>query len=187
MKGKNISGKLGSRIKGMDIVLFVLSKSDYALQIKEIVKSVAEQNKKICYVSANRSADVLATSFKAEGIDVRDFWFIDCISRTASAESYTKKSQKDAVILFVDSPRSMTDLSISISGAINNGVKNVFVDALSTFLIYNETVMVVRFVHNLISRLRESSGRGFFVVLKSDISSAILGDLTMFVDRVVEI
>lgn len=188
MKNMPNAKKIRAQVNGKSVVLFLMSKADYSNKIIELAGIVASENKSTCYVSVNKPASVLIKALGEANIDTKKFWFIDCISHSAFGEgNETKKGQKDSLILYVSSPRNLTELSIDISGAVGNGMKSIFVDALSTFLIYEDGLVVIRFAHNVIAKLREYDCRGYFVVLKNDISSALLDDLSMFVDEVVEV
>lgn len=181
------SKTLEKQLKGRDIVLFVLSNADYSEKVTELARIVSERNQRVCYVSANKPAKALIKLFGGKRINAKKFWFIDCISRSSFGEGNANKGQNESVILYTSSPGNLTELSINITGALTNGATGVFVDALSTFLIYEEGTVVIRFAHNVISRLREYECKGYFVVLKNDISSSLLDDLSMFVDGVVEV
>lgn len=184
MDSKINSRMLEKKMKEESIVLLVLSKEGYSEKIAALAKIAAKQSRCICYVSVNKPADALAKMFVMQGIDAGKFRFIDCISRTAFDNSVKKGNDRT---IFISSPGNLTELSINVASAISEGASDVFVDALSTFLIYDEPLAVVKFAHNLITKLRECNGRGFFVVLKNEVSNALLDDLSMFSDSVVEV
>lgn len=171
-------------IKEKDIVLIVLSKSEYSEKILGIARIAAGRGGGLCYVSVNKPASSLLKVFGAEGIDTGKIKFIDCISRAAF--SGDMKNCDSGNIIFLSSPRNLTELSINIAEVVAKGIKSVFVDALSTFLIYEDGMVVIRFAHTLITKLREAGGHGALVILQNDISGALLDDLGMFVDCVVE-
>lgn len=185
MVGKMVLKNVEMQLEGKDVVLLVLTKSEYSEKIVELARIVSGRNRGICYVSVNKPAKALSKAFAEQKIDTKNFRFIDCISRTAFDNS-VKKEGGDRTV-FISSPGNLTELSINLSASISREIKDVFVDALSTFLIYAEGIAVIRFAHNLITRLRECGGRGYFVVLKNDISGALLDDLSMFSDGVIEV
>lgn len=179
---------LGRHLKGKDTVMFVLSREKYSDKIIKIVGVIAEKSPKLCYVTVNKTAKALVQTFRANKIDVNNFWFIDCISRASFRENLAKKEeQKSSLILFVDSPKDLADLNINVLGAINNGVKHIFIDALSTFVIYNNKYDVIKFAHSLMSKIREAGGTGYFVVLRNDVSDLMLDDLSMLVDESIDL
>lgn len=185
MGSKINSRMLEKKMKEESIVLLVLSKEGYSEKIAALAKIAAKQSRCVCYVSVNKPADALVKMFGMQGIDAGKFRFIDCISRTAFDNSVNKVGGDRTI--FISSPSNLTEISINVAAAISGGASDVFVDALSTFLIYDEPLAVVKFAHNLITKLRECNGRGFFVVLKNELSNALLDDLSMFSDSVVEV
>ena len=179
--------KLESQLKGKDIVLLVLSKAEYSDSVLGLASAISKKTPGICYVSANKPANALIKLFETGKITTKKFQFIDCASSSSAASKGSSKDSRD--ITYVSSPRNLTELSIAISRAIGkcNASDAIFVDALTTFLIYNDGLTVVRFAHNLISTLREKEKKGYFIALRNDISSSLLDDLSMFVDGVVEV
>ena len=177
--GKINSKKLDSQLKGKSIVLFVLSKAEYSEKILGLINTVAKKSPNLCYVTVNKPASALIKQFETSRIKSRAFQFVDCIGHSAAGAPKQ--------ISYVSSPRNLTEVNIAITGAMGKKSDGVFVDALTTLLIYNDSLMVIRFAHNLISALREHEKSGYFVALKNDISSSLLDDLSMFVDGVVEV
>lgn len=184
--GRINSNKLDSQLKGKSIVLFVLSKAEYSEKILGLVDAVAKKTPNLCYVTVNKPASALINQFETGRINSKSFQFVDCIGHSVAGAPGTAKGAGKPVIS-VSSPRNLTELNIAISGVMGGKSDSVFIDALTTLLIYNDGLMVIRFAHNLISTLREHEKSGYFVALKNDISSSLLDDLSMFVDGVVEV
>lgn len=184
MFGKLNAQSVAMQMKSKDLVLLVLSKNEYSENILELSKIVSKQSKGVCYVSVNKPAKSIAQVFSAAGIDTKNFRFIDCVSRSAF-DNNIKKEGADKTV-YISSPGNFTEISINVASCMSNGFDTVFVDALSTFLVYGDSNTVIRFAHSLITKVREFGGKGFFVVLKDDVSNALLNDLSMFVDGVVE-
>ena len=182
MSEENFLNEIEKQLKEKDIVMVILPKVKYSEKIIDVLKIVAEHNKSICYVSANKPEKTLVNLFDVNNIDLKKFLIIDCVTG-----SVAKKEEKDMATVFISSPRNLTGLSIAVTEALDLGIGNVFVDALSTFMVYEKGLVVIRFAHSLISKIRASSSKGVFIVLKDDVSSVLLDDLSMFVDEVVEI
>jgi len=173
--------KLEQQIEAENITILLMPKINYSDRLMDILKLFSEHRQKICYVSANRPAKSLMKQFEAFSIDANKFKIIDCIS-----DSVTQTDKRNASVYFIGSPKNLTELSIVLAKSMQEGAENIFVDALSTFVIYQDSITVVRFTHNLISKLRSDEKNGIFVVLKDEISNVLLSDLSMFVDNVID-
>ena len=69
-------------------------------------------------------------------------------------------------------PRSLTNISIVLTTALESLPKEhdriLMLDTLSTMLLYNEAVIISRFMHSLISRLRELGIKSIFFTLEEE-------------------
>ncbi len=183
-KGKNTIDLFYAEKQLQDngIVLLILPKAEYSENLMTILKIVVKQNKSICYVSANKPEKTITKLFNENDIDRKKFLIIDCITGQVG-----KEEGKEGATIFIKSPADLTELILAVIGAINFGLEIVFIDSLSTFLVYRNETTVVKFTHNLISKLRSLDKRGIFVILKDDVGTALIGDLGMFVDRVIDV
>lgn len=170
------------QLKENDIVMITLPKANYSEKVMDIVKIIANLNKSICYVSVNRPEKTLVELFNENDIDRKKFLIIDCISSNVE-----KHEKGEGTTIFIKSPANLTELSLAVVDAIDSGLEAVFIDSLSTFIVYVKELIVVKFAHNIISKMRVSEKKGIFIVLKSDISTILFDDLNMFVDSVVEV
>lgn len=186
--GKINSKKLETQLKGKNVVLLVLSKNEYSEKVFGLIAIISKKTPSICYISVNKPAKALVKLFDAEKMNTKKFQFIDCVS-SSDAGSESAKDSGARSITYISSPRNLTALSIAINNALRDAPAKdaVFVDALTTFLIYNEGLTVVRFAHSLISAVREKNKMGFFIALRNDISNSLLDDLSMFVDGIIEV
>jgi len=168
--------KIEKQLKEKDIAIIVMPKTDYSENIMKLVKIISKISNSICYVSANKPEKTLIKMLNENCIDPKKFLIIDCITETAE-----RKKDKN---IFVKSPANLTGVNLAIKEAIDLGVDSIFIDAISTFMIYEQGVVVIKFAHNLITKLRELEKKCIFIVMKEDINRALLDDLDMFVDVV---
>ena len=79
-------------------------------------------------------------------------------------------------------------IGIAVNNAISNpkGIGLVFIDSLSSLLLYNPTDVVLRFIHFLTGKIRSNNMGAIILLLSKD-----YGDTTTriasFVDEVVEL
>jgi hypothetical protein len=170
--------KLENCVKENKIVIFVVSNKKYVNQLNEITSAVTKTNKNILYVTLNKSYKVLAESFEKKGIDTKKITFIDSVSGGV-------QKPKDYKVYFVSSPKALTELSITINETMKQNIDIMVLDSLSTLLVYEDPLTVVKFVHSIVSKIRDVNKKCVMTSLSEDAGKSILKDLSMFVDKVI--
>jgi hypothetical protein len=161
-----------------DIILTVIDRKNYSNNISHLIKAVADTNNLFLYISANKPEDLLLENIKKAGVNSSKLLIVDCVAKSSKP---TKKN-----VIHIGS-RSLTNLSIISDKSLNKGISTVFFDSLSSLLSDNKSDIVIRFSHDLISKIRAKKKKGVFVILNGEISQALLDDLSMFVDKVIEL
>jgi hypothetical protein len=167
------------------VVLFLARPEDYAAKSADLLHEFVDVRKMagIC-ITINRPYASLVSLLKAEKIDTSRMFFIDLITKTPGG-SPTRTDK----CIFMGSATNLTDLSIAISQAVsaNPGEKKfIFLDSLSTMLIYNEAGTLSKFSHFLTSRLRQWNVNGLFMSLDTASDKEVTASLSQFCDRVVQ-
>ena len=178
----NISSSMDIKeeIEKNQIVVALIPNKEYAARLEEIITILPQLYKNICYVSLNKPYNVLINRLKKSKIDIKKFFFIDCIT-----ESVEGKPVKDSV-LYVSSPRAFTELSIMIKKILEKiKIESIIFDSLSTLLIYEETMNVIRFAQSVMTTLRVRNSNGIFICLKEDVNTDLIKDLNMFADKII--
>ena len=163
-------GKIG------DISVFLVSDRNYASKMKELACSISSDYSRICYVSLNKPCGAVSDNLKKWGANPGKFFIIDC----------TGKQAKEGQVVFVSSPKALTEMSITTGKVIDLGkIEALIFDSLSTLLAYEEPSTVVKFTHSLISVFRAKKIIGVLVCLEGGKNTELVKDISMFVDRVV--
>ncbi|MGA8856628.1 MAG: hypothetical protein WB643_05610 [Candidatus Bathyarchaeia archaeon] len=91
-------------------------------------------------------------------------------------------------------PSNLTELSITLSDLLSSekvkGYEDktvLFLDSVSTFLIYNDANMVAKFLHAISGKVRTHNIRGVFFSLHEDITKGAVASTVQFHDKVLEI
>ncbi len=178
---KKVVAQLAKIKSTRGIYTFVSKPEDYLVVNKAII-SYLTKNLKLCgvYVSLNNSCKTMLGMFDKEKINTQKILFIE------STGQEQKSRVKNCVSL--NSNQSLTELSLSISEACKDDrIKFVFLDSVSTLLIYNTLETTERFIHYMVNKVRNM---GFFVVLISideEKSNKLLPILSQFCDKVIKI
>ena len=164
-------------IKDNDILVFVIPNKDYSDSLEEIVKTLSKMYNKICYISLNKPHNSLLKTFEEGGMDTEKFLFIDAVGKGSNEKN----------VIYVSSPKALTELSITINKVISGGlIDSSLFDSLSTLLVYEEASTVIKFSHSIISTFRNKGVKAVLTCLEGDVKSELIKDLSMFADKIVE-
>jgi archaellum biogenesis ATPase FlaH len=169
------------------IILFIIDAKKYHKIHPKVLKLIIEEK---CfagiYITINKPYNTLIKYLKENGIDTKNIFFIDAISRVVGG---TIKMTKDC--LYIPSPTQLTDLAIAMTQALESMKhkenKFIFLDSLSTLLIYNSFEVAAKFVHFIITRLRLFGLVGLIISIEKQIDERMLNILIEMCDRVVEV
>lgn len=137
------------------------------------------------YVTFNRPYENLTLNLANEKIDLERLYFLDLITNTTG-----KRGERTENCIFLPSPKNLTELSIALTQLIERmEQKNrfIFMDSLSTMLIYNSAGTVAQFTHFLVSKMRLWKVGMILVSLEKETDQKLIQDLSQFCDKVVTI
>lgn len=166
-------------IKSNQVLLFVISKKDYTEMLLDVIKAVEKSSDKVCYVTINRPYNNILLQLKNNKVNLGKFLFVDAITSTVQTPEQVENC------IFVASPDALTDLSLAFSQALSKCDIALF-DTMSTLVIYQDIGSVLKFIHNIVTKLRVGNKKGVLIALKED-SEELIKDLHMFVDKVVDL
>lgn len=170
-----------SELKEHSIILAIMGES-YQQSIKEMVEEVQKEYKKICYITVNKPYIALTQMLKENKADPSKILFIDAITKTVMRPKTADNC------IFISSPAALTELSITVTKTCKNYQPElVFIDSLSSFLVYEKGPPLVKFSHSLINGFRQYGTKAIMVILQEDYDDSLLKDLKMFVDKVIKV
>ncbi len=168
------------------VVLFLASPVAYvAKSLKLLREFVNNRSMTGIYITVNRPYLGMVSLLKVEKIETKRMFFIDLITKTLG-----DRPARTSNCIFMGSATNLTDLSIAISQAVSvnqDEKKFIFLDSLSTLLLYNEAGTIAKFSHFLTSRLREWNVDGVFILLDTQSDEELTSRLSQFCDRVVKV
>jgi KaiC/GvpD/RAD55 family RecA-like ATPase len=137
------------------------------------------------YVTINKPYKTIKRILEEAKIPTSRIIFVDAISNYAGSES---KKTKDCV--FIDTPADLTGISIAISEAVEalpTQNKFLFLDSLSTLLIYNSAGSVAKFAHFLTAKIRAWEITGIIISMEKETDKTLVNRLAQFCDHFIEI
>lgn len=156
------------------VVLFVF-KGNTNEAMLELCKEFS--NNGIEMILFSNPAEFMLQKLKYNNIDSSNIFFIDCIS---------KKNQKSKNIIYIPGPEALTELSLAISQLLKSKATDIVIlDSISTMLIDNKDIILVRFLHDLVGKVRNTQKKLVLTILAKD-SKGTLASVPLFCDAVVE-
>lgn len=175
-----------SRMEKPGITLALASSSDYNEANMELVKHlVNEKHEPGVYITLNRPYSTMEEIMIDHDIDPRMIIFIDAIT-IPSGGSVSNSPH----CLYLTDLMNLTDMALIIDeaiAAIPNDKKFLFIDAMSTLLLYNNSGNVAKFIHFLSGKIRRWKLDGVFLSLESESDKEFISQLSLFCDKTIKL
>ena len=167
-------------LESKTILMVNTTKQNYSNVAKEIVPYLAEKFSKIGYITINRPYATIVKEIQEQGLQTDKFYFVDAITATVQSPPVVDNC------IFINAPSDLTDLGLAFSSLLSDhGCDVIFVDTISTLIVYKDIGAVTKFVHNLVTKSRVNNKKAVLLAVRQD-SEKLLQDLNMFVDAVIE-
>ncbi|MBN2331154.1 MAG: hypothetical protein JXC85_05045 [Candidatus Aenigmarchaeota archaeon] len=161
------------------ILLVSFKSKDYREGLKNLLEFSLNKYKKSCYVTLNDPHESIVRKLNERQLS--KMFFIDCVTCSI------KTPKQEENVVFVSSPRALTEISIAIKKAIDmGGMESLILDSISAMLVYEQSLNVMKFVHKQVLALREANLICYLIIMREDVSEELMKDLAMFVDKIVE-
>jgi len=172
---------IGNKLTRHRTLLVILDEEEYEEKIGEVWKSLGKLGKRICYVCLNKPYKDVIADLKNQGVDVKNFFFIDVLS------SYYRRQEPLENCIFVPAPTDMGSIMKAISRAVKEkGCEIVVFDTLSTFLVYKQNYLILKFTHRVLHENLTDAKKILITLKGGDIlgkeREGLIKDLVMFVD-----
>ena len=169
------------------VVLVSVSAEDYLKTNLEILEVLINEDKLPgTYITVNKPYKTMNKILKNEGIDTDNLKFIDCITKSAGGDI----NREDNNVIYLDSPQNLTGLGVAMGEAvraISEDEKFLFMDSLSTLLLYHNAGTVAKFSHFLTGKMRVWGLRGVLMAVEKESDPEFIDQLSQFCDAVVKL
>jgi len=167
------------------ILIISTSAENYFEVYLFILEVVLSKLKSECICTTiNRSADNLAAILENKNIDIKNIYFIDCLSKTAGIEKPMDRCE------YASHPESLEEINMYINEYIDElhgNNKFLFFDSISTLLIYNDSKTVLQFINFLAHRARAFNTKGVFMLTKKELDPKFVSQMIQFCDKFMEL
>lgn len=177
-------GNIAESLEGLEkpVVLALIDPIRYQEAVVDLLRYFEAKTPRGIYVSLNKPFAVLTKAFEKAGLSTQSLFFVDAITNVPSA-------QEDSTANCLGSGIGLSNLCIGISNAINrfSEEKFLFLDSLSTLLIYNDAKVVAKFAHLLTEKMRRWGTPGSLLTVQMNTEHDVVSQLAPFCDKVVKI
>lgn len=180
-----VKSKLAAEAGGMkeNAVILISSKSkDHGVVVSNMLDIlVNEKDMGGIYISVSRPYEFIVSMMKEKSISSDDIYFVDCISQMAGKAH----DKPDENVVFVENPSSLEEVSLYLDrmlGKVKNEKKFLFLDSLSSLLIYNNDKSVKEFTHFIINKIRLENIAGVILSIEKKEAEDLVRTLTPMCD-----
>lgn len=173
----------------MEFIALIVSSAEIYSIAQEVVLKVLVGKKGMsgAYVTFNRPYSTLKVSIGEMGLDLSKLFFIDLITESAGGNAERCAADR---CFYVSSPKNLTELSILMEQAMLRLPREgrfVFIDSISTMLIYNDSDTVLRFIHTLTGKMRLLGITGIIFLLDKESDEKFRAQVAQFCDKIIAI
>ncbi|MDY6774076.1 MAG: hypothetical protein SVS85_02650 [Candidatus Nanohaloarchaea archaeon] len=173
-------------VENGEVALLVSEADEYVDTNTEVLNHlITEDGLPGVYVTVNKPYDTVKDILEERGVPTDRLFFVDAITRETGSEP---TDAEDAV--FIETPENLTDLSIAVRESVESMETEhefLFLDSLSTLLIYNEMDSVSMFAHFLTNKIRDWNVAGVMMSVEEEVDDRLIGRMSEFCDDVVHV
>ena len=145
------------------------------------IKDLTDRGFRVMVLSASRPCTNLINLYEKWRIDLEKIHIIDCV-----CHSQGLKTEDSKMVTHVSSIRNLTDISLLIT-KIFKDVKEptvLFIDSITTMLLYSNEEVFSLFLHNILTRMRDK-GVNVLLLMVDTVGSNLRSDLIQLCDKTI--
>jgi cystathionine beta-lyase/cystathionine gamma-synthase len=160
--------------KNSNVVVVLSSKG----KSTAIYKTAAKKFKRVLVITILHSCSRLVKEFEKHHVNCSNFFFLDL-----SGEALPKEEQSKQCI-YIESPTALTATCITMNKIQKKFKPNLIIfDNISSLLIHNKPVTVLKFLNEIMLKVRESKHNALYFMLKGN--KKMLENIGLFADDIV--
>ena len=165
----------------MLILQYISNKQDSFKEGLKFIKKAG--NKKVCYVTLNKSCDAIKDALKKKKINSKNIFFIDAISAVINTP------KKVPGCTFAKAPYDLAGIKSKIKTAIKGGYTLVIFDSLSSLLAYGQRIpagkhTLTKFIKSFEKDLGKNKGETIFIVKSVDKENFLIEETLSSFDKI---
>ncbi len=165
-------------------VIMITAKSENHIPVISNMAQKLVNEKKMggVYLSITKPSDGISSILSAANVSTDDVYFIDCISLMAGKAQGGPPNEK---VTYIENPSSLEEISMYLDrmlAKVKSEKKFLFMDSLSSLLIYNTDKSVKEFTHYLINKIRLEKLVGVILTIEKKEVEDLVRTLTPMCD-----
>ncbi|MDO8340334.1 MAG: hypothetical protein Q7T16_06785 [Candidatus Burarchaeum sp.] len=164
------------------IILVMVDSDDYEAASRRLLAAVmrSSQTLSCIYLTTGKPHKTIEAGLAKERLGSSRFFFIDAVSEPCD--------NLPANVDCLGASKGLTQMGIAISNAIFRfkGERILFIDSISSLLLYNPPDIILRFMHSMAGKIRSNEISGIMLCLPKDYGD-VATRLASFVDEVVQL
>ena len=184
-----VQKKLVSSMRDLsdNAIVIITSQSKDHMEVVSSMLKVLIRDRKMggVYISISRPYEYIMNAMAAVGLDSKDVYFVDCISKMAG-----KSDSKADNIVFVENPSSLEEVSMYLDRMMSKVVsknKFLFLDSIDSLLIYNNDKSVKEFTHYIINKVRLENTAGIILSIEKKEAEDLIKTLVPMCDSEIKV
>lgn len=160
-------------------VVLIMTRAQHELRYLRLIKHFTDKGIPGVYITLNKSTAELLQEMVPQGVKPEKIIFLDSVTKMSFGEELNSEN-----IIYIESPDDITELNHEAESAINRLAKGngfVIVDSITTLLVYNKQVVVEKFAHSLVQKIKNMGLQGVFLAAEST-DKGTLDIITQFCD-----
>ncbi len=146
------------------------------------VKIMAKNNKG-SILSASRPCSNLLNLYQKNGIDTKNLFIFCCLCNSQGVKADSTRN-----VMHLEGPSNLTNISICLNKRMNNkDDRFVFIDSVTSMLIHNKPDVFAKFVHNILTKMRNNNVSGILVSLEGETNKEVRAEIAQLCDKVVKV
>jgi len=178
--------KIENLILENNFLLILLNENQYPNGMYDIVRSFEKTKNKICYVCLGKKYKDVLQEFKKNGIDAKQFVFIDTLS------SHYGLPSPETNCVYLYAPHDLELIKHTINTIIEReNCSIILIDTVSNLLSYREKFPILKFINSFSGECDNKRIKKLFIALKDGIilekeNLELIKDIMLFADKVIE-
>lgn len=161
--------------------VLVYKGQNYQYEIINIHQALSTVFQNTLTITINYPTTTLIKKLQQKGINTNNYHFIDAVTTKGTTSKETKQTT------YISSPTALTELAIAINKTIQTTKPQLMIlDNISTMIMYNKAVVVAKFLHSIMTKIRKTDTKAIYPILKKDMEGTML-ELQMFADTIIEL
>jgi hypothetical protein len=184
MGENSVKGKLEKELENLSEswIVFLETGAENSLEVNiESVKLFLKRGLWGIILSASRPYSNLLDIYKENGIEIEKIIILDGVSKGQTVENKN--------VIFLGGLDDLTNISIALSDTYKklDHKSFLFLDSITSMLIYNNPMIFAKFIHSLLVKMRINNEGGILFSLEEETEKRVRAEIAQLCDKVIKI